>query len=225
MNDYRDMKWYDGPDAQEPDEPDVTRAPRSSRAPVIATTAVLAAAVAGGAVWFAKSGDDKPAPSAPVAAASSSSTSAPQPSQPSDPASWASSPSTMPSSATDTEAAKPAPTMTLTDADRKKVQSEAVAVVSAFVAKGKDQKAWWDELKPRMSDQAQKDYAQTDPRKVPGKKAESKTRILPGAIGETATVGVLTDAGEFEVLMTRSHDKPDWKAERITLPPSEAGDS
>lgn len=110
--------------------------------------------------------------------------------------------------------------LTLDDAAKKSAATTAQTVMKAWAAHHDDKAAWWAGVQPHLSQQASQDYEATDPRNIGDFKIEDSTkpRLMPSSIPEVAHVGIMTDKGEFDVMLTRSTDDPTWRANRIDAP-------
>lgn len=96
-----------------------------------------------------------------------------------------------------------------------------------FARPGISARAWWADLKPLLSDQAQRDYYGVDPARVPVSKVTGDGRLVELDTALVAIVHVPTNAGLYAVTVSRSSQEPRWVVERITPPEPDphAGDT
>lgn len=78
--------------------------------------------------------------------------------------------------------------------------------------------AWWDDLEPYLTAQAQQDYSYTDPANVPVTKLTGAATLVELDTRRVAIVHVPTDAGLYAVTLSRSPESPTWLVERIAPP-------
>lgn len=95
--------------------------------------------------------------------------------------------------------------------------SSAQDAVAAFMS-GADDADWWTTVSPLLSPTAQQAYVGTDPAEVPGSTVLEVPTVLDAGSAYLARVLVPTDAGEYEVLLSRTESDAPWLVERFGLP-------
>ena len=97
----------------------------------------------------------------------------------------------------------------------------ATTAVAAYVSGGTDD-VWWTTVAPLLSPVAQQAYADTDPANIPGRQVEGPPAVALGSgSAHLARVVVPTDAGDYEVLLSRTGATASWLVERFHLPEQE----
>lgn len=97
----------------------------------------------------------------------------------------------------------------------------ASTAVGAYVSGGTEE-AWWARVAPLLSPVAQRAYAGTDPANVPGRQVEGASAAATDAgSAYLARVVVPTDAGDYEVLLSRTGAGAPWLVERFRVPEQE----
>lgn len=91
--------------------------------------------------------------------------------------------------------------------------------VAAFVSDA-DDAVWWTTVSPLLSPTAQQAYVGTDPAEVPGSTVLDVPTVLDAGSAYLARVLVPTDAGGYEVLLSRTEADAPWLVERFGLPAS-----
>ena len=89
--------------------------------------------------------------------------------------------------------------------------------VAAFVSDA-DDAVWWTTVSPLLSPTAQQAYVGTDPAEVPGSTVLGSPVLLDAGSAYLARVLVPTDAGDYEVLLSRTEAGAPWLVERFGLP-------
>lgn len=89
--------------------------------------------------------------------------------------------------------------------------------VTAFVS-DVDDAVWWTTVSPLLSPTAQQAYVGTDPAEVPGSTVLGSAVVLDAGSAYLARVRVPTDAGDYEVLLSRTESNTPWLVERFGLP-------
>lgn len=117
----------------------------------------------------------------------------------------------------DSQLPVPSTDLATLDADRSQACGIAARAVAAFARPGLSAQEWMAGLAPFLSEQAMSDYAGTDPANVPATRVTGPVRVMPQPSDRLAGCGVPTDAGEYQVLLSRLPERPDWRVERITL--------
>ena len=87
----------------------------------------------------------------------------------------------------------------------------------AFVSDS-DDAVWWTTVSPLLSPTAQQAYVATDPAEVPGSTVLGSPVLLEAGSAYLARVLVPTDAGDYEVLLSRTEAGAPWLVERFGLP-------
>lgn len=93
----------------------------------------------------------------------------------------------------------------------------AEEAVADFLAEA-DDAAWWSAVSPLLSLHAQQAYVGTDPTEVPGRTIAGAPVVLDAGSAYLARVRVPTDAGDYEVLLSRTGAAAPWLVERFGLP-------
>ena len=93
----------------------------------------------------------------------------------------------------------------------------AEEAVAAFLAES-DDITWWTAVSPLLSLTAQQAYVGTDPAEVPGRTVVGAPVLLDAGSAYLARVLVPTDAGDYEVLLSRTGAGAPWLVERFGLP-------
>lgn len=104
----------------------------------------------------------------------------------------------------------PATTVPYTDAAR--VAQEALF---AYANKLTTEKEWWAHLQPYLSEQAQQDYARTDPTLVPIHAINGPPVQASGVSQYLATVAFTTDDGPWTVQLSRRLTDGTWAVDRF----------
>lgn len=104
------------------------------------------------------------------------------------------------------------------DADRSDATVLAVRAMQLYARRDVSAQRWLDELSPLMTQQGAQDLVGTDPINVPPTKVSGPGRSVPMQTDRLATILVPTDAGTYQVLLSRTPEQPQWLVERITSP-------
>lgn len=104
------------------------------------------------------------------------------------------------------------------DASRSAAIDTAESALTAFARPTLDHATWWAELSPLLTQQAQLDYSYVDPANVPATAVTGEGAITDETSAYVATVAVPTDAGTYDVLLTRTDALEPWLASRFTPP-------
>ncbi|WP_298461189.1 hypothetical protein [uncultured Cellulomonas sp.] len=94
----------------------------------------------------------------------------------------------------------------------------ATAAMTAFARRELPEADWWAGLSPHLSNAARDAYSATDPANVPASAVTGAAAVLPSESGYLATIAVPTDAGVYEVLLSRPGQFAPWAVEQM-LPP------
>lgn len=103
----------------------------------------------------------------------------------------------------------------------------AEAVMTAFVARDRDYDAWWAELSPLLTVEAQEAWAYTDPRVITVTQLTATATVVDAPSSTLVIVDVPTDTGIWRLELVRAAgsggtDQRPWKA--FTLMPPESGE-
>jgi hypothetical protein len=104
------------------------------------------------------------------------------------------------------------------EADR---ESQAAALDAAtlaletFARTDLDYDTWWAELLPMLTEQAGVAYEGTDPAEIPVHKVTGPGVVLEGSTEVSLIVQLPTDAGPYNVTLTRPSAAAAWLADRI----------
>ena len=90
--------------------------------------------------------------------------------------------------------------------------------MTTFTDHRADADSWWADLEPALSAQAAADYAGTDPAAVPARAVTGTAVLVDDSSAYLASVEVPTDAGAYEVLLSRAGAGAPWLVERLTPP-------
>lgn len=112
----------------------------------------------------------------------------------------------------------PVPDPVWDEAARHAAVEAAQRVMESFARPELDEETWWSELAPLLSLTAQGDYSFVDPVAVPARAVTGPAVLVDEPSVFLAWVQVPTDAGQYEVLLSRTGDGAPWLAERITPP-------
>lgn len=104
------------------------------------------------------------------------------------------------------------------DRSRAAVVDAATTAMRAFARPDVDDVAWWDDLEPLLSAQAQLDYAYTDPANVPARAVTGDATLVDDTSAYVGRVTVPTDVGAYTVVLSRRDGAAPWLVERITPP-------
>ncbi|WP_380169632.1 hypothetical protein [Jannaschia sp. R86511] len=113
----------------------------------------------------------------------------------------------------------PGPAPTWDEAALIAAASSARDAVAAFTSDA-DDAVWWTTVSPLLSPTAQQAYVATDPAEVPGSTVLDVSTVLDAGSAYLARVLVPTDAGDYEVLLSRTESDAPWLVERFGLPAS-----
>jgi len=122
------------------------------------------------------------------------------------------------------ETIDPQPSPTWDDDQRADAAARAAETMTAFAGTGgRNYDTWWAQLEPLLTQQARSDYAHVDPANVPATKVlpDPAPQVVEESSGFVAVVDVATDAGTYQVVLTRADSASPWLASRFT-PPEEA---
>lgn len=103
------------------------------------------------------------------------------------------------------------------DSGERAVQT-AAAAMTAFARPHLDAQQWWAELNPFLSNAARTAYEGTDPARVSATTVTGEGQLGPWESGYLATVTIPTDAGDYQVLLSRAGQYTPWTVEQLTPP-------
>jgi hypothetical protein len=101
------------------------------------------------------------------------------------------------------------------DNSRKSAVAAAEKVVATFAQPTLDAETWMNNLYPLMTQAGAAAYEGTDPAKVPVHQVTSAGTILDGSTEVALIVEVPTDAGPYNVSLSRTGPDAPWLADRI----------
>lgn len=107
-------------------------------------------------------------------------------------------------------------------ASRTSAVGAATSTMETFTSHLDDEAAWWRSLEPNLSAQAAADYAGVDPAEVPARAVTGEAELVDDSSAYLAVVEVPTDAGAYQVMLSRTGAGEPWLVERLT-PPSRQG--
>lgn len=88
-------------------------------------------------------------------------------------------------------------------------------VVATFGQPTLDAAAWLEQMTPLLSPTGYDAYTGTDPAQIPVTEVTGPGRVLPASTDVALIVEVPTDAGTYNVTLTRGDVSAPWLAERI----------
>ncbi|WP_421076952.1 hypothetical protein [Microbacterium sp. IO18] len=91
----------------------------------------------------------------------------------------------------------------------------ATAALEAFARPGLDYDTWWAELLPHLTQQAGVAYEGTDPAQIPVRQVTGAGTVLEGSTEVSLIVQLPTDAGPYNITLTRAGGDAPWLADRI----------
>ncbi|NQX37100.1 hypothetical protein [Herbiconiux sp. VKM Ac-2851] len=101
------------------------------------------------------------------------------------------------------------------DDSQKSALTAAEKVVATFAQPTLDPETWMNNLYPLMSQAGAAAYEGTDPAKVPVHQVTGAGKILDGSTEVALIVEVPTDAGPYNVSLSRTGPDAPWLADRI----------
>ncbi|MFC7329183.1 hypothetical protein [Marinactinospora rubrisoli] len=108
--------------------------------------------------------------------------------------------------------------------DRSDAIQQAESAVTAFVSDKDDEDTWWDGLRGHLSAQAQLEIQGTDPANIAADEVTGDGELTDDSSAYLAWVEVPTDAGTYQVLLSRTAQDAPWLVERLTPPEDEPGE-
>ena len=98
-------------------------------------------------------------------------------------------------------------------------QAEAIAAATktmhTFAQPQLSADRWWAQMLPLLSQQGGVAYEGTDPSQIPVQQVTGVGVVLPGSTEVSLTVQLPTDAGLYNVTLTRPDSSAPWLADRI----------
>ena len=98
-------------------------------------------------------------------------------------------------------------------------QAEAVAAATkalqTFAQPLLSADMWWAQMLPLLSQQGGVAYEGTDPAQIPAHQVTGAGIVLPGSTEVSLIVQLPTDAGRYNVTLTRPDDSAPWLADRV----------
>ncbi|MBN9630059.1 MAG: hypothetical protein J0I18_05560 [Actinobacteria bacterium] len=91
----------------------------------------------------------------------------------------------------------------------------ATKVMETFARPQLDADEWWRALLPLLSQQGAHAYEGTDPAEIPATTVTGTGQVLEGSTEVMLIVQVPTDAGPYNITLTRTDPSSPWLAERI----------
>ena len=88
-------------------------------------------------------------------------------------------------------------------------------VIATFGQPTLDASAWLEQMTPLLSPTGYDAYTGTDPAQIPVTEVTGPGRVLPASTDVALIVEVPTDAGAYNVTLTRGDASAPWLAERI----------
>ncbi len=82
---------------------------------------------------------------------------------------------------------------------------------------GRRSHAWWAAFEPRLSADARRDYAGTDPATIGAARLAGPATVTPASLSALARVAVPTTTGSYLLLLSPSGGQR-WVVERIVAP-------
>lgn len=104
------------------------------------------------------------------------------------------------------------------EASRTAAVDAAVRAMGLFARPDAPFEAWWADLSPTLSTQAQVDYQYVDPAAVPARAVTGPGVLVDEASAFIAGVQVPTDVGTYTVVLSRTGAGAAWLVERLTPP-------
>lgn len=91
----------------------------------------------------------------------------------------------------------------------------ATAALRTFAQPQLDYDTWWEQMLPLLSQQGAVAYEGTDPSQIPVHQVTGAGTVLEGSTEVSLIVQLPTDAGLYNVSLTRPNDGAPWLADRI----------
>lgn len=94
----------------------------------------------------------------------------------------------------------------------------ARAAMTAFARPNLDRETWFTELRPYLSQRAGRDYAYLEPHVLPVNEVTGEPRLDEADTSLVLSVFVPTNAGEYELILTRDDGASPWQVSRFNPP-------
>ena len=91
----------------------------------------------------------------------------------------------------------------------------ATVALETFAQPDLDYDTWWAQMLPLITEQAGIAYANTDPAQIPVRQVTGAGTVLEGSTEVSLIVQLPTDAGLYNVTLTRAGVDAPWLADRI----------
>lgn len=88
----------------------------------------------------------------------------------------------------------------------------------AFARPDLDQKTWYSELEPYLTENAAQTHHYTDPENITASEVTGPGDIIDDESAYLAVVSVPTDDGDYQVTVVRDNAEADWLVEKIEAP-------
>lgn len=98
---------------------------------------------------------------------------------------------------------------------QKKAIAAATKVMQTFAQPQLSADKWWAQMLPLLSQQGGVAYEGTDPSQIPAHKVTGAGTVLPDSTEVSLIVQVPTDAGVYNITLTRPDTSAPWLADRI----------
>lgn len=122
-------------------------------------------------------------------------------------------PSTSPTQPVDDGEVTPAPEAG--EASQRDAIAAAEKVMATFARPQLSADEWWRAMLPLLSQQGAHAYEGTDPAEIPATAVTGAGSLLEGSTEVSLIVQVPTDAGPYNITLTRSDTSSPWLADRI----------
>lgn len=119
------------------------------------------------------------------------------------------------------ETASPVAVPTWDEASRTSIIKAAETAMKAFARPSLDQKTWWADVQPLLTQQASADYSYVQPASIPANKVTGAGKLVDDSSAYVGVVEVPSNAGTYTLILNRSAANAPWKVSRFT-PPEEA---
>lgn len=98
---------------------------------------------------------------------------------------------------------------------RQKAIAAATKVMQTFAQPQLSADKWWAQMLPLLSQQGGVAYEGTDPSQIPVQRVTGAGTVLPDSTEVSLIVQLPTDAGVYNVTLTRPNASAPWLADRI----------
>lgn len=117
-----------------------------------------------------------------------------------------------------TASPRPRNSLTLDDSSRTSALALGAKVMTLFARPNISAEQWIADLTPYLSAEAAFAYDGTDPARVPVSEVTGPAKLTPASTAMVARVSIPTDDGIYLVILARTGDDPNWRADRIMAP-------